>query len=415
MAFLSQLMIAVLVLTWLPLHHSTSHRVAGFHLLSHKDTMQGGTASRLAARSPERAASWLEHLRTISSVRIEPDGRTLDVHFRDGAELVIVPQAWHRLPTSHIRRAVPLTTQLPQAPAAGGRAVVLEPFANELGLGPHAGQAEIDALQGAGYKVDTFLNGDVTIPLMENLASYSVVYMETHAGPLVNADGSVDALVLTGETNAHPYAALFQEGSVLQGFAAGDSMHLYVAIRAKFVTKHIGTFADSSLIYLDGCDILAAPVFVHAVLDRNVSTLVSWDNKVGNTTSEQAAGLTFQDLVAGKSVSASVADTTRAGFGASVYIDPQSGKVITAHLGYQGNGDDTLSRAMAGATPTPSPTSLPTATPTATKVDPKPTKTPVRKKTPKPVHKKPAKKCKKGYKLVKVKGKLTCKKVKKKR
>ena len=243
----------------------------------------------------------------------------------------------------------------PHAGTASGRAIVLEPFADELGLGPTAGQAERDALAQAGFTVDVALNGQVTVGLMEHLADYSVIYMETHSGVLPNGD----AVVVTGETDNDPYASLYQDGSLQQAYVAGTSDPiLYNAITARFVTKHMGTFPNSSIVFLNGCKVLSAPVFVAAMRRQGVAAQISWDRNVSNTDAEQAAAFVLTHLAAGDSVQSDLTAADAAGLGTTV------GDEGTTHLGFFGDGDDTLPKALAGATPTPTPTPTATATPT---------------------------------------------------
>ncbi|MBV9279241.1 MAG: hypothetical protein JOZ41_04095 [Chloroflexi bacterium] len=265
--------------------------------------------------------------------------------------------------------------------AARGRAIVLEPFASELGRGASAGDAQASALAQAGFHVDELKDSAVTVGVMETLGSYSVVYIETHSGVL--PDGDAD--VVTGETNTRPYATLFNEKSLLQAFVAGDpSGTLYDAITAKFVRLHIGAFPASSVVFLNGCGVLAAPLFWDALHDQNVSTLISWDNDVDGDITDAAAQLLFTNLIQGGTVASAVTQVRAAGLGTSVV------GTAVAHIGYIGDGGDTLQRALSGATPTPTPTPTPTDSPTPTVT---PTATPVPKAAGK-------KKCKKGKRLV---------------
>src|SRR5581483_6831243 len=105
------------------------------------------------------------------------------------------------------------------------------PFAWQLGRGASAGQSEVNVLQNAGFSAEVLRNDQVTIPSMENLSQYSVIYMETHSGVLPNGD----AVILVDETDTTPYAALFDDKSLAQACIAGDACrHLYLGVTGAF-------------------------------------------------------------------------------------------------------------------------------------------------------------------------------------
>jgi hypothetical protein len=268
---------------------------------------------------------------------------------------------------------------------------VLEPFASQLGYGDTAGASVAAALTAAGFTVDVLRDDAVTVPVMQHLSDYSVVYMETHSNTVDN-----HGFVLTGDQNADAYTAMRRDCAasnpnycaLMQGFAGNDVAHLYNAITDRFVDDDVtGTFPGSSIIFINGCDVLGSPSFWAAFQAKNAGVLVSWDNKVDSAMTEPSADRFFGDLGGGMTVADAVADVTAAGLGTSVVTDPKSGQQSTAHLGFLGDGSDTLERARAGA---PLPV---TVTPTAT---PKPTSTPKPKPTATPVHHKTVH-CKKGY------------------
>jgi hypothetical protein len=275
--------------------------------------------------------------------------------------------------------------------AQGTRAIVLEPFADELNLGPSAGQQEAGFLTTAGFTVDIKRDTDVTVETMENLSGYSVVYMETHAGALSGGD----AIVVTGQVspaqvNSSPYAALYAEHSLMQAFVAGQQRPvLYNAITSIFVQHHMSAFSNSSIVFLNGCEILAAPLFWSALQGKNVGTLISWDQQVYSDIDERAADVVLGQLQKGGTVASSVGAAEAQGLGTSI------GGGTIAHLGFLGYADNTLAHAMAND-------QIPTVTPT-------PTLTPTATATPRPIKKKV--KCKRGYKLVHGK----CRKVRAKR
>lgn len=404
----------------LPLPRAAGAGASGIPLLSTSDRAVGVSISRLAARSPARAVRWAERQPGVASAQLGPDGATLAIGFRDGAQLVVLPRinaspARSVLPAVGQRAAplaAPADTPTPTStPAATGtpvatststpaKAAVLLPFQDELNEGTNAGQSVIDSLTHAGFQVDVFRNGQVTPDVMATLGQYSVVYIETHSGAF--ADG--DAIVNTASTDASRYLSYIKDGTVRQALSAGSSA-LYLAITSAFVQKHMNAFPNSSIVYLDGCDLLGATLFWGALQAKNVDDMITWDAHVFSLYSEQTAPFMFGRLNDGNTVQAALAATKTAGLADAL------GDTGPAHLGYDGDPANTLPAALTRAqpkpqvtdTPTPTSTSLPTATPTPkpvkkhrhkkkhkkkVRLTPTPTRTPVKHKV---------KKCKTGH------------------
>ncbi|GAC1474193.1 MAG: hypothetical protein PVSMB7_29000 [Chloroflexota bacterium] len=253
------------------------------------------------------------------------------------------------------------------------RAAVLEPFGTELGLGLNSGQPEIDALHSAGFTVDTYRETAVTIPVIESLSRYSVVYMESHSGtcgaPLCAGN---DVFVLTGVEvtgSVDQYASLFADGSVTEGIPDTEPGHIYLAFTSRLVALHMSKFPDSSIVFLNGCDLLAEPAFLQALTSLNAASIFTWNKKVYNFDAEPTADLIFARLAGGLSVSAALADARGAGLGTSTAEEGTALALI-------GDGNNTFARALTSAPP------IPTATPvstTAAPASPTPTVTAVKK------------------------------------
>lgn len=338
--------------------------------LSAVERAQGAAAARLAGRHPSAVARWLHHQTDVSAVAVGPDRATIAISFRDGAELAILPRS--RPTLLPLMRPASVPGSMVRDPGTAGRAIVLEPFATELGLGPTAGQDETNALTRAGFTVDVLRDAQVTVGTMATLSSYGAVYFQTHSGVL--PDG--DAVVVTGETDSAPYADLYRDHSLIQAFVAGDpAKKLYNAITSHFVTGHMGTFPSGSIMFLNGCAVLSAPVFWKALQQQNVSALISWNGDVYSSSNEVAGSFVTTRLVNGDSVSTAVDDARQAGVGFDVVGD------TVVHLGFSGDGAATFSAVLGRkATPTPVPsTATPTLMPTAT-----PTPLPTATKTARP-------------------------------
>jgi|SRR5947209_618811 len=396
MRLLTRLLLVATILALAPLPHAFGSVRAGYVPLSTGDIRIGREASRLAAASPRQALRWLS-ARPGVSAGLGRDGKTIAVAFRDGALLSILP----RFDAHFVHSGVLRTQVRVQDPGAPVKAAVLLPFADELSQPgqPDTGQAEIDALKSAGFTVDVYRNADVSIDLLTHLADYSAIYLETHSGTL----GDGDAILDTASMDSKQYSAYLKDGTVRQALAAG-STQLFLAINAEFFQKHVGTFPSSSILYLDGCDVLHADVFWSAVHSRGVDAMLTWDSHVFSGASEAAAQFMFGQLSGGATVSEALAAANAAGYGSGL------GDQGIAHLGYVGDGKDSLPRALAHFAPADTPTPTPTDTPTAT-VTPTPTPSTVAKKScPRYASRKHGScVCKKGYRMVHGK----CKKVKK--
>jgi hypothetical protein len=326
-------------------------------------------ASQIAAHNPNRAAIWLRDHAHGTRTAVSPDG-TILVHLDHGGRVAIVENTPTALPLvqPHSHRFHPAIRV--HSASAINRALVLEPFADELALGVSAGQQEADALTHAGFSVDVKRNAEVTVPVMESIANYSAVYMETHSGILPNGD----AIVVTGDTNFAPYSALAPvdnggDGSLMQALVAGDPTHkLYIAVTSTFVKLHVGQFPPNSILFLNGCSLLRAPLFWQALQSHNLAALISWDQEAVVNVTEPAAAVVVTALATGSSVAGSVKAADDAGLGVAPSIPP-------ANLGFLGNGADTIvsitrvppTQTPAPPTATPTP---PTATPTQTAAAP---------------------------------------------
>jgi len=288
------------------------------------------TAARLAATSVSDARAWLDTRVDVRSVQTGADGRTLDVRFRDGRQIVILPKG------TKVTRGVSGRAMFAPIGPATGQAIVLEPFGTLAD-----GQAEVNALTGAGFAVTELAGEDVSIPVMEGLGAYNVVYIQTHS--YAYPDG--DAIILTGETNARPYASFLADHTMVQGLVAGNpNSLLYNAITGRFVSAHMGTFRAGSIVFLNGCETLQAPVLWSALQTRGVTSLIGWSGQPYTTDGSRVGPSVVSDLATGNTVAGVIWGATQSG-------DGIGGPSNTAKLGYLGLGDDTLTNALDGSLP----------------------------------------------------------------
>lgn len=334
------------------------HDPAGHRNVPRDTALLGQAAVRLAHHRLATVSRWLESQNGVASALRGGDGRTLDIRFTDGSESVVLPAlppVTHRVSRTIAGLAVSHTSEM-----GAGRAIVLEPFAAELNLGPDAGDAEVTALKSDGFSVDQAYDGAVTVSTIDSLPRYNVVYMLTHSG--VNAQGEgviATGQVANGDPSMQPY--LDDHTVLIVGVAGSETK--YYGVLSGYFTQHTGQFPPESLMVVNGCSMLRASLVWQALAAHNVRTMVSWDNE-GRANDDVAAAQTFfQSMAGGKSVSDSVADVARSGFGTSI-VDG-----TVARFGYLGDGSLTLHDVLVPptSTPPPTPTIMPssTALPTA--------------------------------------------------
>ncbi len=330
----------------------------------------GIASMRLGHQSMGRVLGWLRHQPSVRSALRGDDGRTVDIRFRDGSRAAILPSTFSRvrLPLALLRPHLQLLSRQ-GAPAGAARAVVMEPFATQLGLGPQAGDAEVGDLQSAGYSVDQLYDTQVTLKALTTLSQYNVAYMQTHAGVVTGGEGIVASGVKEGtDPNVGP---LIRSGTVILIGVSGTSQKYY-GITSSFITQYEGQFPAHSLVFLNGCNLLSAPRFWNALSAKGAGVLVSWDREA-TSTDNFIAGATFFKYMdnPGTTVVSAIGAVHAAGFGTSLV------EGAVANLGSTGDGTVTLGNAAAAPEKTPQPGTptpgLPVATGQPTNSGPTPT------------------------------------------
>lgn len=328
-------------------------------------------ALRLAHHAPVAVITWLDRQPGVSA-GLGRDGQTVNLTFSDGTRGAVLPA---RLSTIRLPLKRSILHPLARPSAGTPRAVVLEPFATELGLGPTAGDPEVTQLRGAGFQVDQAYDNQVTVATMRNLYQYNLVYDQTHSG--VNQSG--DGVVATGElttTQDPSIAPLIQDGSVIQVGVAGTDA-TYYGITSTFIRKYEGEFPTSSLVFLNGCTLLGASTFWHALQDKGVSTLVSWDKEATSMDNFLGAAAFFTQMRTGQSVADAIRTEIAGGFGKSTVNG------TSTQMGFLGDGSLTLGRIAGGGTGI-APTSVPTVTSPSPAATPAATSTPIPTTPPTP-------------------------------
>lgn len=232
-----------------------------------------------------------------------------------------------------ILSAAPVEAQSPPR-----QALVLEPFATQVSPDGEAGATEAAILQAAGFSVTVLRGGQVTVPVMMSLANYSVIYIETHSALL--PDG--DAVIATGETDNHPYSDLFGNGGLLQTVVAGDPHHdLYNAVTGRFFSLHLGTFQPGSILFMNGCGALSAPLLWQDLHARGLSSLIGWNGDVP----EGAATTVGTSVISALGNGNTVADAVQSG------TSQYGSELNSLGFHYDGNGKDTLADALIAVEP----------------------------------------------------------------
>jgi len=319
-----------------------------------------GTASvRLGHQKMSRVLAWLRLQPSVVSALRGADGKTVEIRFRDGSRAAILPSTIGRVrvPLGLMRPRMQLLSR-GHAPASTARAVVMEPFATELGIGPHAGDVEVNDLQSAGYSVDQLYDTQVSVNSLATLSQYNVVYMQTHAGVTSGGEG----IVASGEpaNNDPAVKPYIQNGTVIIIGVSGSSQPYY-GITSSFITRYEGQFPANSIEFLNGCNLLASPRFWSALSAKGAGVLVSW-NREATTSDNLIAGAKFFQYMdnPGTSVDAAIAAVHAAGFG----VSHANGQV--ALLNYTGDGTITLQSAATAPANTPEPRTATPGPPQAT-------------------------------------------------
>jgi hypothetical protein len=314
-------------------------------------------SAALGHSSRASVVHWLRAQAPVRSVTLGRDHRTIDISFRDGPEMLIVPRSFST-------RALPLRSPAQPharpAQVSGAKALVLEPFATALGMGPAAGQVERDDLTQAGFAVTEFDDTAVTVDVMATMAQYGVVYMHTHSGTTAGGEG----ILVSGQlatTDPCPSEQPSQCPVIVSGVYG--SSQLYYAVTSVFVQQSMGTFSPTSILFFNGCAFLPATRFWNALSARGAGVMVSWDNDSLAYDDYLNGAAFFNQMVTGSSVSTAINTLKAGGYAVSVWNG------VTSHLGYVGNGSLTLAQARQGG-------SSPTATPVPTRTSVSPTATP---------------------------------------
>jgi hypothetical protein len=352
-------------------------------------------ATRLGHESPRDAVTWLQRQPVVASAAIGRDGQTVDLTFRDGQRSEILsnqidgigvsasessstgrhpedgvrPGEGSRGRTQNRPDGVRMGRRSPAQGSIGeddvvrspadssvSRALVAEPFATELNLGPHAGDVEAEDLKYVGYSVDQVNDAAVTVDFMKQLPQYSFVYMLTHSGVNQYGEGVIATGQLATAADDAALKPLMDSYAVLKVGVDGTD-NIYYGIVSNYIKWYMGQFPPHAVLFLNGCTLLKASLDWQAFQSKGVGALMSWDEKGATQDDVTVGGYAMGELIQGKSVAAAVNATFQAGYGVS------NANGIVAKFGYLGDGSLTLRNLLPSPTATPTPTATATATP----------------------------------------------------
>ncbi len=180
-----------------------------------------------------------------------------------------------------------------------------------------------DLLETAGYEVEIFTTEQLTVDFYKKIPTmnYELIVFRTHAIGNNGTDDSKDGKVslFTGEkyrddkyiseqlagqiSKGAPYrnsaidvsANLTEISSsnqtsfeVITPWEIVDDSNPYFLIGAKYVDEIMEGRFPNSLIVLGGCSTLYNPTLANALIDRGASSVIGWDNLVGNSNNDQS-------------------------------------------------------------------------------------------------------------------------------
>jgi len=231
-------------------------------------------ASRmLAHQTPSRVVRWFEHQPGIAAATVESDRRSIDIRFRTGLQAVILPSTHHVSAVSRpLGRSAHPFDSTPSVSGHGRRALLLLPFATEMGLLGHADR-EAALLRAAGFTVDALTDANVNVDQLVHISSYDLGYMVTHS----NSNRYGDVVIATGAPvdPDHVIPAmdpLIKEGSVIITGIAG-SPFTYYGIRARYIRDHLdGSFPRNAMLFFNSCNLIPGTLLWQDLAERGAST-----------------------------------------------------------------------------------------------------------------------------------------------
>ena len=199
------------------------------------------------------------------------------------------------------------------------RAVIIDQLHDDM-PNPHFQQKATEYLEAAGYQVDLLTTKDVTVDLYKNLPkmNYNFVVVRSHGTTDMTSSNSV--VLFTGEkysedkyvseqlfgqvkraTPLFEVTYVMEDGDSSEWVVVNDTYsymrtsaipldkteHEFFAISPKFVEEAMNGKFHGTTFILGGCDTMSNPSLASALLERGASSVVGWDDTVGNADNDR--------------------------------------------------------------------------------------------------------------------------------
>ena len=182
-------------------------------------------------------------------------------------------------------------------------------------------QKATEMLEEAGYQVDLFTTNNVTVDLYKNLPTMNYQYVVVRSHGSIDRTSSDSVVLFTGEkyiedkyvseqlfgqvkraTPLFELAFAQSMGDTTEWIVVNDTYsymrspanpidkteHEFFAITPKLVEESmVGKFPGTTFV-LGGCDTMSNPSLAKALVERGASSVVGWDDTIGNGDNDRA-------------------------------------------------------------------------------------------------------------------------------
>lgn len=169
-------------------------------------------------------------------------------------------------------------------------------------------------LKQAGYAVDYFGRGKVTVDFYRNLPSYGyrLIILRVHSGTITSQSGELVTLFTSELYDRNKYVLEQLAGQVMEVSHFVDDQTYYFGINQKFVEDSMkGTFRGTVIIMM-GCRGLPSKSIAESFVGKGAKVYIGWDGAVLASHTDEATMCLLQHLINGKEpIMQAVADTMK--------------------------------------------------------------------------------------------------------
>ena len=176
---------------------------------------------------------------------------------------------------------------------------------------PQFNSSILSVLTSAGYRVDYYQPGAVTIQLFKELPSmgYGIVIIRDHS----TGSGTDGISIVTSELySSNKYAFEQLSGEVARVNLGVNGLD-YFSITPQFVREAMQGFFPGSIIVMMGCTGLASSEMAQAFVARGAQVYVSWNQVVQAYRTDVSTTIFLQQMTQGHSIEDSTSIATRLG------------------------------------------------------------------------------------------------------